>query len=64
MYKDNPDLSAPAFKRPVQAGNRAYFTELHHWNSVNIIYAFLSHGDIPIVVNEASGHATFGALRS
>jgi len=48
----------------VQAGNRAYFTELHHWNSVNIIYAFLSHADIPIVVNEASGHATFGALRS
>ena len=44
-------------------GIASYITELLYRNGVNIIDAFLGHGDIIIVVNEPDGHAAYDALR-
>ena len=44
-------------------GIASYITELLYRNGVNIIDAFLGHGDIIIVVNEPDGHTAYDALR-
>ena len=44
-------------------GIASYITEVLYRNGVNIIDAFLGHGDIIIVVNEPDGHAAYDALR-
>jgi hypothetical protein len=44
-------------------GIASYITELLYRNGVNIIDAFLGHGDIIIVVNEPDGHIAYDALR-
>jgi len=44
-------------------GVASYITELLYRNGVNIIDAFLGHGDIVIVVNEPDGHVAYDVLR-
>ncbi len=44
-------------------GIASYITELLYRNGINIIDAFLGHGDIIIVVNEQDGHVAFNVLR-
>ena len=44
-------------------GIASYITELLYRNGVNIIDAFLGHGDIIIVVNEPDGHIAYDVLR-
>ena len=44
-------------------GIASYITELLYRNGVNIIDAFLGHGDIIIVVNEADGHVAYDVFR-
>ena len=44
-------------------GIASYITELLYRNGINIIDAFLGHGDIIIVVNEADGHIAYDVLR-
>jgi len=44
-------------------GIASYITELLYRNGVNIIDAFLGHGDIVIVVNEPDGHVAYDVLR-
>ncbi len=44
-------------------GIASYITELLYRNGINIIDAFLGHGDIIIVVKEADGHVAYDVLR-
>jgi aspartokinase len=44
-------------------GIASYITELLYRNGINIIDAFLGHGDIIIVVNEQDGHVAYDVLR-
>lgn len=44
-------------------GVASYLTELLYRNGINIIDAFLGHGDIVIVVNEPEGHIAYDVLR-
>lgn len=52
---------------PIEAWNTpgiaSYITELLYRNGINIIDAFLGHGDIIIVVKEADGHIAYDVLR-
>ena len=44
-------------------GIASYITELLYRNGINIIDAFLGHGDIIIVVKESDGHVAYDVLR-
>jgi len=44
-------------------GIASYITELLYRNGINIIDAFLGHGDIVIVVKETDAHVAYDVLR-
>ncbi len=61
------DVAKLSLYLPVSAWNTpgiaSYITELLYRNGINIIDAFLGHGDIIIVVKEPDGHIAYDVLR-
>lgn len=61
------DVAKLSLYLPLDAWNTpgiaSYITELLYRNGINIIDAFLGHGDIIIVVKEADGHVAYDVLR-
>ena len=53
-------LSPKAEKTP---GIASYITELFYRNGINIIDAFLAHGDIIMIVDGADGHVAYEVLQ-